>query len=107
LQSTQRPQKRQYLRGQVMTEAALDAGFFADFYIAMGEPLDDGSAWAVRLYYKPMIRWVWLGALLMMFGGLIAATERRLRQTVGDREAEAAPARGALPAAARTAAEHA
>ncbi len=108
LQSTQRPQKRQYLRGQVMTEAALDAGFFADFYIAMGEPLDGGSAWAVRLYYKPMIRWVWLGALLMMFGGLIAATERRLRQAVGEREPEpAAAARGALPAAARTAAEHA
>ena len=84
--SEQHPQKRQYLRGQVMTEAAIDAGFFADFYIALGEPLDDGSAWAVRLYYKPMIRWVWLGAVLMMFGGLIAATERRLRQTVREPE---------------------
>jgi cytochrome c-type biogenesis protein CcmF len=52
-----------------------------------------------------MIRWVWLGAILMMFGGLIAATERRLRQTVVEREPEpAAPARDALPAAARTAA---
>ena len=89
--SEQHPQKRQYLRGQVMTEAAIDAGFFADFYIALGEPLDNGSAWAVRLYYKPMIRWVWLGALMMMLGGLIAATERRLRQTVVERESDLVP----------------
>jgi len=87
VQSEQRPQKRRYLRGQVMTEAALDAGFFADFYIAMGEPIGTEGAWAIRLYYKPMIRWVWLGALLMMFGGLISAGERRLRQTIVEREA--------------------
>mgnify|MGYP000234336509 CR=1 FL=1 len=93
LLSEQLPQKRQYLRGQVMTEAAIDAGFFADFYIAMGEPLDGGSAWAVRLYYKPMIRWVWLGAVLMMVGGLIAATERRLRQTVAARDEETLPSK--------------
>ncbi len=86
LMSTQHPQKRRYLRGQVMTEAALDAGFFADFYIAMGEPIGTGGAWAIRLYYKPMIRWVWLGALLMMAGGLVSATERRLRQTIVERE---------------------
>jgi cytochrome c-type biogenesis protein CcmF len=101
LLSEQHPQKRQYLRGQVMTEAAIDAGFFADFYIAMGEPLDGGQAWAVRLYYKPMIRWVWLGALLMMFGGFIAAAERRLRQTVASKDAQAAPAPAATPEAAR------
>lgn len=94
--SEQHPQKRQYLRGQVMTEAAIDAGFFADFYIAMGEPLDGGKAWAVRLYYKPMIRWVWLGALLMMFGAFVAATERRLRQTV--REEARLPANSAAVA---------
>ncbi len=92
--SEQHPQKRQYLRGQVMTEAAIDAGFFADFYIALGEPIDGGNAWAVRLYYKPMIRWIWLGALLMMFGAFIAATERRLRQTV--REESPLPAGAAV-----------
>jgi cytochrome c-type biogenesis protein CcmF len=102
--SEQHPQKRQYLRGQVMTEAAIDAGFFADFYIAMGEPLNDGEAWAVRLYYKPMIRWVWFGALLMMLGGMIAASERRLRQAVTSREAEKADATGdVLPVAAHAA----
>ena len=105
--SEQHPQKRQYLRGQVMTEAAIDAGFFADFYIALGEPLDDGSAWAVRLYYKPMIRWVWLGAVLMMLGGLIAATERRLRQTVTEREPDPAPSKVAAAPSSPPAAEHA
>ncbi|MCB1599426.1 MAG: heme lyase CcmF/NrfE family subunit [Lysobacterales bacterium] len=105
--SEQRPQKRQYLRGQVMTEAAIDAGFFADFYIAMGEPLENGQAWAVRLYYKPMIRWVWLGALLMMLGGLIAATERRLRQTVVTRESEKANADDVVPIGAVQASERA
>ena len=105
--SEQHPQKRQYLRGQVMTEAAISAGFFADFYIAMGEPLDNGQAWAVRLYYKPMIRWVWLGALLMMLGGLIAASERRLRQTVVTREAEKADAHDVVPVGAVQASESA
>jgi cytochrome c-type biogenesis protein CcmF len=101
LLSEQHPQKRRYLRGQVMTEAAIDAGFFADFYIAMGEPLDGGQAWAVRLYYKPMIRWVWLGALLMMFGGFIAAAERRLRQTVAAPELASAAAPVRSPKVAR------
>ena len=61
----------------------------------------------MRLYFRPMIRWVWLGTLLMVFGGLIAATERRLRQTVGERDPSVAPARDPLPAAARTAVERA
>ena len=64
-----------------MTEAAIDAGFTRDLYIAMGEPLDD-QAWAVRIYYKPFIRWIWLGALLMAFGGLLGASDRRYRKSV-------------------------
>ena len=36
--------------------------------------------WAVRIYYKPFIRWIWLGALVMALGGLIAATDRRYRR---------------------------
>jgi cytochrome c-type biogenesis protein CcmF len=74
-----RPEKRRYLAsGQVMTEAAIDPGFFRDLYVAMGEPLDDG-AWAIRLQYKPMIRWIWLGAILIGFGGLTTAFDRRYR----------------------------
>ena len=61
-----------------MTEAAIDAGFTRDLYIAMGEVLPDG-AWAVRIYYKPFIRWIWLGPLLMAFGGLLMLLDKRYR----------------------------
>jgi len=74
------PEKRIYtVRGMPMTEAAIDAGFTRDLYIALGEPLKDG-AWSVRVYFKSFIRWIWLGALLMALGGMIAASDRRYRQ---------------------------
>ena len=63
-----------------MTEAAIDAGFTRDLFIALGEPLDTNGAWAVRIYYKPFIRWIWLGAIIMAIGGLVAACDRRYRQ---------------------------
>ncbi len=76
-----RPAKRRYLAsGDMMTEADIDAGFTRDLYISMGEPVGDGSAWAVRVYHKPMVRWIWLGALFMVFGGFIAALDRRYRR---------------------------
>lgn len=74
------PQKRTYLRGQVMTEAAIDPGLTRDLYVALGEPLGNGNAWAVRVYHKPFIRWIWLGALFMTAGGFVAAADRRLRE---------------------------
>ena len=73
------PQKRRYrASGQVMTEAAIDPGVFRDLFIAMGEPVG-GEAWAIRLQYKPMIRWIWFGALLVGFGALTTALDRRYR----------------------------
>jgi cytochrome c-type biogenesis protein CcmF len=54
-----------------MTEAAIDAGLFRDLYVAMGEPVGREGAWAIRLHYKPMVRWMWLGALMMGIGGLV------------------------------------
>ena len=63
-----------------MTEAAIDAGFLRDLFVSLGEPLDEsGEAWAVRIYHKPFIRWIWLGAIFMLFGGLTAAADRRYR----------------------------
>jgi cytochrome c-type biogenesis protein CcmF len=74
------PEKRLYnARGNVMTEAAIDPGLFRDLYVALGEPLENG-AWAVRMQYKPFVRWIWLGGLLMTFGGLLSASDRRYRQ---------------------------
>ncbi len=72
-----RPQKRTYLVQQSpMTEAGILAGWNKDLFVALGDPLGNG-AWSVRLQYKPMIRFIWLGALIMAFGGIIAASDRR------------------------------
>ena len=76
------PQKRFYkVRGMPMTEAGIDPGFTRDLYVSLGEPLE-GKTWSVRLHYKAYVRWIWLGAILMATGGLLAATDRRYRQTV-------------------------
>jgi cytochrome c-type biogenesis protein CcmF len=86
------PEKRNYASsGSPMTEAAIDTGLFRDVYVALGEPIDKArpeDAWAVRVYYKPFIDWIWGGCLLMAFGGLLAITDRRYRA----RAAAGAPA---------------
>ncbi len=89
------PQKRRYLAsGQVMTEAAIDAGLFRDLYVAMGEPIGEGGDWAMRLHYKPMVRWMWLGAIFMAVGGFATVFDRRYRrQRSGARAAAASGAR--------------
>lgn len=61
-----------------MTEAAIDWGFTRDLYVALGESLGDGS-WALRLYYKPFVRWIWFGGLFMVLGGLLCMSDRRYR----------------------------
>ena len=78
------PEKRVYLIQQMpMTEASIDAGVTRDLYVALGEPLEDGKSWAVRLYYKPYIRWIWFGGLIMVIGGLLSATDKRYRKIAG------------------------
>ncbi|GAB6041171.1 heme lyase CcmF/NrfE family subunit [Endothiovibrio diazotrophicus] len=73
------PQKRLYnVQRMPMTEAAIDWGLTRDLYVALGEPLPNGD-WAVRVYYKPYVRWIWLGAVLMALGGLVAILDRRYR----------------------------
>jgi cytochrome c-type biogenesis protein CcmF len=74
-----RPQKRLYSgRGNIMTEAAIDPGLTRDVYVSLGEPVDQqGRAWAVRVYVKPYVRWIWLGAIFMTIGGLLGALDRR------------------------------
>jgi len=80
------PEKRRYVRdGQMMTEAAIDSGLTRDIYISMGEPLDNGRAWAVRIYHKPFVRWIWLGALFMTAAGVFAAADKRYRKQKSSR----------------------
>ena len=74
------PQKRIYrVRKMPMTEAAIDAGFFRDLFVAIGEPLDSQGAWSLRIYYKAFIRWIWMGGVFMALGGIIASCDRRYR----------------------------
>ncbi|HDR0618955.1 TPA: heme lyase CcmF/NrfE family subunit [Pasteurella multocida] len=61
-----------------MTEAAIDWGFTRDIYVALGENLGQ-DAWALRLYYKPFIRWIWFGGVFMALGGLLCMFDRRYR----------------------------
>ena len=73
------PEKRNYDSSAMpMTEAAIDAGFTRDIYVSLGEPLE-GNAWAVRVYYKPFVDWIWGGCLLMALGGLFAVLDKRYR----------------------------
>ena len=75
------PQKRIYNdQNNPMTEASIDDRLMRDLYSALGEPLENG-AWSMRLYYKPMIRWIWLGCLFMTFGGVLAVSDRRYRRS--------------------------
>ncbi|MDH3266501.1 MAG: heme lyase CcmF/NrfE family subunit [Gammaproteobacteria bacterium] len=75
------PQKRQYLvQKNWMTEAGIEVHWNKDLFIALGEQLGNNT-WSVRIQYKPMIRFIWFGALVMALGGLIAVTDRRYRST--------------------------
>jgi len=73
------PEKRVYrVQRQPTTEAAIDSGFFRHLFVALGEPVGNG-AWSVRVYYKPLVSWIWLGCVLMALGGLLAISDRRYR----------------------------
>ncbi|HAT39675.1 heme lyase CcmF/NrfE family subunit [Polynucleobacter necessarius] len=79
LESTLYPEKRNYFSSTMpMTEAAIDAGLTRDIYVSLGEELGDQS-WAVRVYYKPFVDWIWGGCLLMALGGILAMSDKRYR----------------------------
>ncbi len=80
--ATLTPEKRQYASGMPMTEAAIDPSLYRDLYVALGTKLD-GGAWSVRIYYKPLIRLIWLGGILIALGALFAAFDRRYRLKIG------------------------
>lgn len=75
-----KPERRSYLvQTMGMTEAAIDPGLFRDVYVALGDPLE-GGAWAIRVHYKPFVRWIWLGAIFMCIGGFLAILDKRYRR---------------------------
>ena len=86
------PEKRYYpVREQPMTEAGIDPGFWRDLMVTMSRPMD-GNAWAISVQVKPFVRWIWLGAIMVALGSIIAALDkryRRVRKSATDSVAEA------------------
>jgi cytochrome c-type biogenesis protein CcmF len=76
------PEKRRYFSSAMpMTEAAIDSGFLRDLYVSLGDPIaGDTPSWSMRVYYKPFVPWLWAGVLMMVFGGILAALDRRYRR---------------------------
>jgi len=75
------PEKRIYVASSSpSTEMAIDAGIFRDLFVTLGEGRNNGSSWSMTLYVKPFVRWVWLGAIFMGMGGIVAASDRRYRK---------------------------
>jgi cytochrome c-type biogenesis protein CcmF len=86
---TLHPQKRFYETARnMMTEADIDPGLFRDLYVALGEPIG-GDAWAVRVQFKPFVRWVWFGGLFIALSGIVTVLDKRYRsrRRVVDEEA--------------------
>ncbi|HJV96577.1 MAG TPA: cytochrome c-type biogenesis CcmF C-terminal domain-containing protein, partial [Albitalea sp.] len=90
------PEKRNYFSSTMpMTETAIDTGFTRDIYVSLGEALDGNgaaAAWSVRVYYKPFVDWIWVGALFMAFGGALAASDRRYRLKARSAAVQGVPA---------------
>jgi cytochrome c-type biogenesis protein CcmF len=80
-QRTLSPERRFYVsnRSMPMTEAAIDRGFGRDLYVSLGDDLGGGS-WTVRVHYKPLVNWIWLGCVIMALGGLLGALDPRYRR---------------------------
>jgi len=80
------PEKRNYsVQNMPMTEAGISPHIIHELYASLGEPLSAG-AWSVRIYYKPMVEWIWAGAIMMALGGLLALSDRRYRMKRRDQK---------------------
>ena len=100
------PEKRAFTAAQnVTSETAIDRSIFRDLYVSLGDQAE-GGGWTVRVYHKPLVNWIWLGALLMAIGGGIAVTDKRYAlQAEKQREPRKTPKPAKVAAAATTGAE--
>jgi cytochrome c-type biogenesis protein CcmF len=77
---TLQPERRSYpVERRETTEAAIRTTFWGDLYAVIGEPQGDGGAFVTRLYFNPLVAWIWSGVLLMVLGGLVSLCDRRYR----------------------------
>ena len=72
------PEKRLYSTGMPMTEAAIHPTISRDIYVAIGEHIS-GDEWSLRVYYKPLIRLIWLGGIFIVIGGILSSIDKRYR----------------------------
>ena len=98
LVTTMHPQRRFFpLQKQTTGETAIRTNLLADLYIALGDSDTQGD-WTVRVYWKPLVPWIWMGAIIMAFGGVVSLSDRRWRVGVANRAArrdtQAVPAAG-------------
>jgi len=100
------PEKRAFTAAQnVTSETAIDRSIFRDLYVSLGDQAE-GGGWTVRVYHKPLVNWIWLGALLMAIGGGIAVTDKRYAlQAEKERESRKTARRAKVAATATTGAE--
>jgi cytochrome c-type biogenesis protein CcmF len=83
------PEKRLYPVQQMpTTEAGIHTTGMADLYVVIGDP-DDAGGWTVRLFHEPMVPWIWAGVVLMVIGGGVSLSDRRLRIGAPSRRAKA------------------
>ena len=97
LVTTMHPERRFFpLQKQTTGETAIRTNLLADLYVALGES-DTAGNWTVRVYWKPLVPWIWMGAIIMAFGGAVSLSDRRWRVGVARRATRTDP--GAMPAA--------
>jgi cytochrome c-type biogenesis protein CcmF len=73
------PERRYFaLQDQTTSVTAIRSSPISDLYLALGDPAPNGG-WTIRAYWKPMISWIWGGALIMAFGGVVSLSDRRWR----------------------------
>jgi len=83
--ATVHPERRFFpLQQQTTSMTAIRTNFLADLYVALGDR-DPGGAWTIRAYYKPLVPWIWIGAVIMAFGGMVSLSDRRWRVGVAAR----------------------
>ena len=77
---TLRPERRIYdVQGQDTTEAAIHPTFFGDLYAVIGEADGTDGGFVTRIYFNPLVAWMWAGAMIMVLGGAISISDRRYR----------------------------
>ena len=95
--TTMHPERRFFpLQKQTTGETAIRTNLLADLYVALGEA-DTKGDWTVRVYWKPLVPWIWIGAIIMAFGGVVSLSDRRWRVGVANRASRRQPQ--AVPAA--------